>query len=236
LADKPKTPAPPRKVQAPQRRSTTKPGGGDRNIPMFAILVGVGALVALAAVAFVTMRGGSNNDAGVASAMKAAGCTIKSAPAHAYKNTGQVHVPDGTKINYDTYPPSGGPHYSTPAIWDFYSQPVEPRLLVHNQEHGGVIVWWGTKVPASTVQKIRSFYDSSPISMVGTPLASLGSKVAITAWTGDPAKYGSEADYYGTGHAAVCPTFSQKAFKTFRDAYRGKGPEGIPMGSNQPGT
>ena len=236
MADKPKTPAPPRKIQAPQRRSSTKPGA-DRKLPLFAILVGGGALVALAAVAFVAMggNGSSTNDSGVASAMKAAGCTFKSVPSKSYKGN-QIHVPEGTKVSYNTYPPSGGPHYGTPAIWDFYTQPVEPRLVVHNEEHGGVVIWWGTQAPASTIAKLRSFYDSSPVSMVGTPLASLGKKVAITAWTGDSAKYGSDANYFGVGHAAVCPSFNQNAFAKFRDTYRGKGPEGIPMGSNQPGT
>jgi hypothetical protein len=234
LAKKPKTPAPPRKVQAPQRRSSKS--GGDRNLPLFAILVGLGALIAVGAIAFVALGGNSSSGAGVEKAMKAAGCTYKTAPAKAYKNTSQVHVPDGTKVTYNTYPPSGGPHYGNPAIWDFYTSPVDPRLVVHNQEHGGVVLWWGTDVPASTVAKIRAFYDDSPVSMVGTPLASLGKKVAITAWTGDPARYGSDANYYGTGHAAVCPTFDEAAFKKFRDAFRGEGPEGIPEDQNQPGT
>ncbi len=234
MAKKPKTPAPPRKVQAPQRRSSTK-GGGDRKLPLLAILVGVAAVIVVGAVAFVALGGNGSSDSGVANAMKAAGCTFKSAPAHSYKGN-QIHVPEGTKVTYNTYPPSGGPHYGTPAIWDFYTEPVEPRLVVHNQEHGGVVLWWGTKVPASTVQKLRAFYDDSPVSMVGTPLQSLGKKVAITAWTGDPTRYGSDATYFGTGHTAVCPSFNEKAFKKFRDTYRGHGPEGISMGTNQPGT
>ena len=31
--------------------------------------------------------------------------------------------------------------------------------------------------------------------------------------------------YYGDGHFALCPGFNEKAFTTFRDAFRGKGPE-----------
>ena len=236
MADKPKTPPPPRPVQAPKKRTHTSKSG-DRKLPLIAILVAAGALIAIAAVAFVAMNGSdsASDDTKVKDAMLAAGCTYKSAPAKAYSG-GQIHVPEGTKITYPTYPPSGGPHYGTPAIWDFYTEPVEPRLLVHNQEHGGVVIWWGTQVPESTVSKLRSFYDDSKVSMVGTPLPSLGKKVAITAWTGDPARYGSDANYYGTGHAAVCPSFNEKAFKTFRDAYRGEGPEGIPEDQNQPGT
>ena len=71
--------------------------------------------------------------------------------------------------------------------------------------------------------------------MVGTPIAGLGNKIALTAWTGDPAKYYKNG-YYGVGQSAICPQFDEKAFTTFRDAYRGKGPEGIPLSSNKPGT
>ena len=58
--------------------------------------------------------------------------------------------------------------------------------------------------------------------MVGTPYPSLGNKVAITAWT-------SPSGGNGEGHAAICPTFNEKAFSAFRDAYRGKGPERFPV-------
>lgn len=71
--------------------------------------------------------------------------------------------------------------------------------------------------------------------MVGTPIAGLGNKVAISAWTGDPSKY-YQNGYYGIGHLAICPQFNEKAFTAFRDAYRGHGPEGIPLSSDQPGT
>ncbi|HEU5212204.1 MAG TPA: DUF3105 domain-containing protein [Gaiellaceae bacterium] len=200
-------------------------------------ILGASAVVlVIAAVAFLTLGGSSSaNDSGVADAMKAAGCTFKTVEAKPVK-AGQIHVPDGTPVKYNTFPPSAGSHYATPAIWDFYTTPVEPRLLVHNQEHGGVILWWGPDVPKETVDKIHAFYNSSPVSMVGSPIKGLGKKVAITAWTGDPAKYGSEPNYYGFGHVAVCPTFNESAFKKFRDAYRGHGPEGISMGTNQPGT
>jgi hypothetical protein len=66
------------------------------------------------------------------------------------------------------------------------------------------------------------------VSVLGTPIKGLGSKVALTAWTKD--KDGVH------GRVAVCPKFDEKAFKAFRDAFRGKSPEGIPESYNQPGT
>jgi uncharacterized protein DUF3105 len=220
-------------VQAPKKRTpTTK--GPDRRL----LMIGVGAAVVVllvGVVAFLSLSGGGTSDTDARSAMLAAGCTFKSAPAKSFKGS-QIHVLEGTVIKYPTFPPAGGPHYGTPAIWDFYTEPVDPRLLVHNQEHGGVVLWWGPDTPQSTIAELRNFYDSSPVSMVGSPLKALGKRVAITAWTGDPQRYGADAKYFGDGKAAVCPTFNEKAFKTFRDTYRGKGPEGIPMDQNQPGT
>jgi hypothetical protein len=98
-----------------------------------------------------------------------------------------------------------------------------------------VILWWGDKVPNSTIDQLEAFYREVPNSMLGTPYPKLGNKIAISAWTGDPANYGRNGDY-GTGHIAICPTFDEGAFKTFRDAFRGQGPEGIPESSNTPGS
>jgi hypothetical protein len=53
-------------------------------------------------------------------------------------------------------------------------------------------------------------------------------------WTGDPAKYYKNG-YYGIGHLAICSKFDQKAFAAFRSAYRGKGPEGVPLSADEPG-
>ena len=75
--------------------------------------------------------------------------------------------------------------------------------------------------------------------MFGTPLTSiagksLGDKIALTAWTSLPGTYYVNGDY-GIGHVAICPNFNEHAFTVFRDAYRGKGPEGIPLSDDEPG-
>src|SRR5262245_54976298 len=80
VAKKTRTPAPPRPVQAPQRR-TGKPArtGGDRRM---AYIVGLAvlALVAVGAIlAFVLVSNSSSSSSGgsVAEAMSAAGCTFQ---------------------------------------------------------------------------------------------------------------------------------------------------------------
>ena len=146
-----------------------------------------------------------------------------------------THVPSLTKkLPWNTNPPSNGLHYPLWAVWGFWTQPINPRKVVHNEEHGGVVLWWGPKVPQSQVEKLAKFYQSSPTGMFGTPIAGLGDKIALTAWTGDPSRY-YRKHYYGVGHLATCPKFDEKAFTTFRDAYRGHGPEGVPLSADEPG-
>lgn len=197
-------------------------------------------IVALGATIFlIAFTSKNNGTVSVAAAMRAAGCTYREVPITIPKGQ-NTHLPAlDSKVKWLTNPPAGGRHYGQAAIWSFYRDPVSPKMLVHNEEHGGAIIWWGRNVSSSTVDKINAFYNSRPNSLIGTPAEaidgkSLGSKVAITAWTGDPTKYGRNG-YYGFGHAAVCPTFDEGAFKTFRDAYYGKGPEGSPTSSNDPG-
>ena len=166
------------------------------------------------------------NVAAAQKAMAAAGCTFKSVKG----DSAGHHVTSlNAKIKYNTFPPSSGTHYYIPAVWDFYTEAVNPKRVVHNEEHGGVVLWWGPQTPASEIEAMRSFYTSSPNAMLGTPYPSLGSKVAITAWTSPPSGIGE-------GHLATCPTFNEKAFKAFRDAYRGKGPERFPVNTLTPGT
>lgn len=209
---------------------------------MLMLFAGAG-IVALGAVIFLIIltskHDGKATDATVAAAMKAAGCTYQDVTITIPKGKG-THIPTlATPVKWQTYPPAGGQHFGQWAVWNFYREGVDPKMVVHNEEHGGVILWWGQQTPSSEVDKLNAFYNASPNSMLGTPAQpiagkSLGSKVAISAWTGDPAKYGRHGNR-GFGHVAVCPAFDQSAFTKFRDAYRGKGPEGVPTSANDPG-
>ena len=92
-----------------------------------------------------------------------------------------------------------------------------------------MIIWWGDKVPPATVDKLHAFYNESPNGMLGTPYPKLGNKVAITAWTAPDGGTGE-------GRIAICTAFDEDAFKTFRDAFRGKGPERFPLDTLTPGA
>ncbi len=200
---------------------------------------GVGVLALVVLVISSVLSGGVKNTAvaKVPSLMKAAGCSFKSVTAYVPKGQG-THVPSLTKkLPWNTSPPSNGQHNPAWAVWGFYTRPVNPRLVVHNEEHGGVILWWGTQVPAATVAELRAFYNEKTDGSFGTPYPNFGSKIAITAWTGHPALY-QRNGYYGEGHIAVCTRYdaaTKAAFEDFRDAYIGQGPQGISLALDNPG-
>jgi Protein of unknown function (DUF3105) len=243
---KARTPMPPRTVQAPRRRDTKKgPANPLAEVPRWVWFASVGVVAGAVLILVVLNNTSSSRPSAdsVKATMLSAGCTYRDvAPLPPKKDphdltTGyHADVPTlstPTAGLWSTSPPSGGAHYGIWAVWGFYTSPVNVRQVVHDEEHGGVIIWWGPKVSAATVSKLQTFYDQSPDGMFGTPYASLGDKIALTAWTGDPATYYHGS--YGMGHIAICSSFDQKAFAAFRTAYVGQGPEGIPLADDKPG-
>lgn len=201
-----------RPVQAPKRRQPTTAGWSGRQKALLSAGVLAAALAVALAVAFT--RGGGSTDA--SKAFAAAGCTLKS-----YPSQGRSHVSSlSAKIDYNSFPPTSGSHYSQPAIWNSYDGPLVLVQEVHNLEHGGIVVQYGNKVPASTVEQLQGFYSESPNALLLAPLPKLDDKIALSAWT----------------HLGMCTRYNAAAFRAFRDAYRGKGPERFPVSSLTPGS
>lgn len=235
MAKKSRTPLPPRKVQSPKQRTQAREGLSDRQ--RRAILyagAGTGLLGIVVAVLLIAATGGGASDKGVAAALAKAGCTYNVYPAHSQKHVTSLKA----KVKYNSFPPSNGSHYFQPALWGNYSDPVEQVQAVHNLEHGGMLIEYGSKVPSSTVAQISAFYSESPNAMLVFPYAPLGKRIAFVAWTADQGKLQSRSatgGYHGEGRVSVCTSFDEAA-KTFRDHFRGKGPERYPVSALTPGT
>jgi hypothetical protein len=50
-----------------------------------------------------------------------------------------VHVGIGTHVEYDSNPPSSGPHYPIWAAYQVWDQPVQREYYVHDLEHGAIV-------------------------------------------------------------------------------------------------
>jgi hypothetical protein len=227
VAKKTRTPPPPRRpVQAPKQRTGDNRGRSGmsaaderRSRIILYALAGSGVLALAIVLALVFLRNGDNSaKAGnLPTVMAAAGCTYKE-----YPNAGRNHLSD---INakppkqWNSFPPTSGPHYFQPAIFNQYDQPIVELQAVHNLEHGGVIIQYGAGVPQSAIDKITTFYRADPNAMIVAPLPSLKKKIALSSWR----------------HLSTCTAFNEKAFTSFRDTLRYHGPERFPASSLQPG-
>ena len=232
---KSRVPAPPRpaqarerRVQAPQRRVEHR--DGSRSRLWFLVLGAAILLVAVGVGVLLGFRGGGND--------AVADGTLGPCVMKTYPPMGRQHVNKlSPGFQYNSFPPTSGPHYppgpKAPAVWNIYDSPVDEVALVHNLEHGGVVVQYGSKVPQSAVALIAQWYQASPLGMVVAPLpplrdmhakapANAESRIFLTAWT----------------HVATCSGFDENTFSKFRDAYRGPGgdaPEKFPLEALQPG-
>lgn len=221
---KSQVPPPPRPVQAPKKRTdeartkktTSGAGSAGGNRSKLLIAAVVGALVVAGAAVGIALAVSGSGDS-LAEETAAAGCTVETFP-----SMGRQHVTKrNPSFDYNSSPPTSGPHYPEPAIWNVYTEPIEQILLIHNLEHGGIAIQYGEDVSDAEVQRIVDWYKPDPNGIVVAPLPRLGSKIAVTAWT----------------HLMTCSNgFDEQAFASFRDAYRFKGPEQFPPEALTPGA
>jgi hypothetical protein len=184
-------------------------------------LIGATGIAALAIMlAIVFLSGGDKDER---AALASAGCTLESFPA-------VPNVPDHsdvptltTKPNWNSSPPTSGPHYGESAVWGFYAEEVPLVKSVHNLEHGGVVIHYGPQVPQPEVEGLRAFYTDDPNGLLVAGLPSNGDKITLTGWTAPDAATGT-ADR-GRGWLARCTNFDEAAFSAFVEAHRYQGPE-----------
>ena len=221
MAEKPR-------VKAPAQRSTPRQGsGGDRNRRLLYVVIGLGTAVAIAGVLVAVAGFGGGKDA--RATLEAASCTVQE-----YPGVSRAHIrnPAARPKTWSSFPPTSGPHFVTPAVYGYYTEPVELARILHGLEHGGIYVLYGPKTPADTAERLRGIYDRDPRGLVFAPLPALGSTIALGAWISDSP--GGEDT--GTGILAKCTELDKDAVDAFIDAYRGRGPEGAPLDLLQPGS
>ncbi len=199
------------------------------------LAVGLGALLlagAIGGIAYAMSRGGGDSAA-------AGVCEIQT-----LEEQGSGHVaelPEDFEPN--SYPRASGPHSPQTAIFNEYTEPVPEINIVHNLEHGGVVVQYGTDVSEDTVQELRSWYRDDPRGLILAPFpdtpkaAEYADDIVLTAWV---AELEDESDPTSEivsqeGKLAVCSSFDEDAFDQFLDNYRGKGPERFELDQLQPG-
>jgi Protein of unknown function (DUF3105) len=97
---------------------------------------------------------------------------------------GQDHItPNEQPDNWNSNPPTSGDHLATPMPPGVYDGDQDMRALVHNLEHGYVVILY-KGIPADQVDQLRQFVEArNRAKLVLAPWSGLDSNgVTLTAW------------------------------------------------------
>jgi hypothetical protein len=97
-------------------------------------------------------------------------------------NEGANHVGQTEFPTYQSRPATSGPHWNlgdgvAPVFWGVYTTPQAEPAIIHNLEHGGIVIWYQSTATAEDIQKLTQFTQQQ--------LATTQYKVVLSPWDGD---------------------------------------------------
>ncbi len=185
------------------------------------VIVGVFAVLILVAIAVVWQSGVLNPaPTPVAQASTGSCGNVQTLPSLGQEHIafGQPHAP------YNSNPPATGPHLDTPQNWSIYTVPQIQEQLLHNLEHGGIVIQYNS-LSGPEVQQLTGIVQRDRYHIILAPYPGLPTeaKIALTAWIGPNGNPALQS-----GKLLYCTGVNENAIRAFINAYRDKGPELVP--------
>ncbi len=174
------------------------------------VSIGVAAAVAAIAVFWWNSNQANNRSEAAIEVLAAEGSAVlaqvRSVPAQ-----GNAHLGIGVEKRFVEPFPTSGDHASSSLNAGFYTNELPKVNLVHNLEHGNIVIYYETPGEAAieTLKEWASLYRGGWDGVVATASPGLGEVVVMTAWT----------------KLLRLETFDAVSAAAFLDAYRGRGPE-----------
>ena len=141
MAKKDRVPTPPKRpVQAPK---AYKSEHNPRRAQLIFIVLAAVIIIAAAAIGIGFIMSNSGGGGGDDGAIGDAG-TCQLQTFEALEASHVQELPEG--YEYNSVPATSGLHNSQTAIWNLYDQPVPQINYVHNMEHGGLVIQYGSEV------------------------------------------------------------------------------------------
>lgn len=106
-------------------------------------------------------------------------------PGEHVPSLGHAHIPEGSATpEYNSNPPTSGPHYAALASPGSYDHELADPLLVHNMEDGYVILWYRMGDEEHNQERIRELEEAAQgyRMVVIAPREDLDTEYAVTAW------------------------------------------------------
>ena len=98
---------------------------------------------------------------------------------------GSDHVDEGVRVVYSSTPPTSGEHWPRWAGCGFYSESLPDERIVHNLEHGNIVVSYNFANPAQVTELREALEDEAQFGNWGVARSYDGiadGKVALSAW------------------------------------------------------
>jgi hypothetical protein len=143
------------------------------------MIAGIIVVALLGAIVYGVQR--SRNQRAIArAAAEEAGC----GPVQEIENQGRNHIPiSETFDDYNSNPPTSGPHYAERlANWGTYNEEVPKTTLVHNLEHGGIIIHYKDQTDAQ-IDRIDSLVEGYADGVISNPNPSIEKPIVLASWT-----------------------------------------------------
>jgi uncharacterized protein DUF3105 len=100
-----------------------------------------------------------------------------------------AHIPVGEKATYKTDPPTSGTHWNQPGLapapWGIKDATLPNEVVVHNLEHGGIVIFYKdlSATDLATVRQLaRDLMQNGYPKIVVEPYPLTDSKIALSAW------------------------------------------------------
>ena len=135
----------------------------------------------------------------------------------AMPNEGATHVEEGTRVEYQSNPPTSGNHWPTPLRSGAYDTEKPDEGAVHGLEHGRI---WITYKPDIGEEAISALLGAmkGQFGVIINPRAANDTDIALAAWM--------RLDTFDIPEDGVLDT---KRILDFTQRYRNKGPEYVPQ-------
>jgi hypothetical protein len=180
------------------------------------ITIGIAAAVAIAVVLLIVFQPEDPAD-NVGVAASEANCTER----ETFESEGNQHVDLGTRVQYEANPPTTGNHWPPEAIAEagFSEAPLEPERLVHNQEHGQIVIWYNPDASEEVLGQIEDMTEQNSVN-IAAPWDDIEEpyNYVLSAWDGENDE----------GAQMSCELPSQQVWDEWREDFQGRGPEQIP--------
>lgn len=100
-----------------------------------------------------------------------------------FPDMGVQHLAAGASTpEYNSDPPTSGPHAQAPAPCGIYREPVPDTAQLHSMEHGAVVIQYDPDLPQDQLTELEGINWSSADEVIVAPRPDSPAPVALTAW------------------------------------------------------